>query len=191
MMTGHVSAQERRRRIRRALAIIRKDRCQIVQFERSVHFVERSVHFIAGMQELTKHVELGKPKTKLEKKALDRLARALRRVEVALNDPHLEPFARNYFPILKIGRVHLHSEIGQLRAHCEAFAKKQLDPPKRSAEVKRLAAAEAARLLERHGLPVTVSKNGTFCRLAASLYGDEHSNLFHSCLVVKKDRTRV
>ena len=66
-----------------------------------------------------------------------------------------------------------------------------LGKPKRSAVAKRVAAEEAALLLERAGIPLALRRGGKFCRLAAVLYGDERADLFHHCAAVKKNRNRV
>ena len=167
--------EELRRRIAQAAAIIGRDKCQIVE-------VQRSARLVQALGTLSVRRALG-IRTKRQKIAVDRLARSLRRLEVALMDPHLEPFAQNYFSIL---------EIQQLRMHCEALAKKRLNPPKRrDGELKRRSAAEAALLLERHGLPLNLTRRGKFCRLAGILYGDPQADLFHHCVAVMKDRNRA
>lgn len=165
-------AAMRRRRATKAAEIIGKGNSQIAQIELCVRFVD-------GMKEVLKRPHPNKQ----SKKAARRYEKALGRVQVVIKDPHLDRFAREYFQL---------DEVEQLRSYCRSLAKTKLEQPKpRDGIVKSIAASEAASLLERHGLPLKVSRRSRFCRLAAVLFGDRRANLYHHCAAVKKDRVGV
>jgi len=64
---------------------------------------------------------------------------------------------------------------------CESWEKSMLGKPKPDAHEKRLAADAARHLLKAHNIDPTTSKKGTFCTLAAVLYGDKSAGLQHHC----------
>jgi hypothetical protein len=165
---------ERRARIGKALELIGRNRARRVE-------VERSVRFIDGMKT---HLAANHPANKKAKTAASRVAGDLRKLVVDLKDRHLEAFVRDYFAA---------SELQSLRAHCEALAKFPHPPNRRGRgdDAKRLAAAEAAILLDRHGLPLTVGRGSLFCKLAAVLYGEARADFFHYCTSAKKARNGV
>jgi hypothetical protein len=145
---------------------------------------EVSVRFVDGMKR-----SLAKQSAKANRKdgkiAAGRVAKALRRLEVVLKNKDLEAFVRDRFPLSE-------SELRQWREHCEAITRIKLPKPARRDGVeKQLAAAEAAFLLESHGLPLSVTRRGRFCRLAAVLFGDTRADLHHQCLDAKQARNRV
>jgi hypothetical protein len=79
-------------------------------------------------------------------------------------------------------------DIAFWRKRAHAAANTKLPRPSPYNPAKRHAAIEAVRLLEKHGLPLNVTRNGKFCRLAPLLYSDEHIDLFHICRVVKAEQ---
>jgi hypothetical protein len=42
-----------------------------------------------------------------------------------------------------------------------------------------------------HGIPLKLSRNGKFCRLAAVLWGGQKANLYHYCSAVKAGQNRA
>ena len=74
-------------------------------------------------------------------------------------------------------------------AHDLAVYERSLgNKPKPDAYEKRMAAEAGLRLCERFDVKPTTTKRGTFCRLAAVLYGDERADLQHHCREVLKRR---
>ena len=81
-------------------------------------------------------------------------------------------------------------QLQQLLARTEVFSKWPLGKPKRATQIdKRLAATEAAALLDLHGVPLNVTRGRGFCHLAAVLNGDATADLYEHCRAVKRDRT--
>jgi hypothetical protein len=114
------------------------------------------------------------PKRKQAKKAVRRLASALRRVEIALLG------VVNFD--LRIPMPIDDDLIRNWREDVELIAKTPSGKLTReSAERKRLAVAEAHRLLEKYGAAITPTRGSNFCRLAALLYGDPRANLRNQC----------
>jgi hypothetical protein len=113
--------------------------------------------------------------TKSQKKAAKQLASALRRIEIALpqlfNDPDFpvrgfpKPELLKWKPIL--------TKIGYSRSQKR---------PQMNALKKRLAVAEAHRLLQKYSSTrITATKGGKFWSLAALLYGDPEADLLNQC----------
>lgn len=108
-----------------------------------------------------------KPVTADDKQAIDRVAKAAHRLAAALNDTKCPEFVRRLFPDL---RKHVDD--------LENLATKPLRKPRRSAGLKRRAAAQAAFLLQHHGIGLITTRRKTFDRLAAALYGESDVSLF-------------
>lgn len=70
-------------------------------------------------------------------------------------------------------------------AICDIWEKGK-SAPKPNADDKRLATSMALRLLKKE--TPTTTKTGTFCRLAAVLYGDESADLQHHCRMVLRSK---
>src|SRR5262249_39005684 len=94
---------------------------------------------------------------KQKKAAVDRLARAIHRLEIALNDTALPSGFRGSA---------LREQLSQLRAASEKIALAKLPKPRRDVSDKRAAVREAAALLQALARPLTRSRRGEFCRLA-------------------------
>jgi hypothetical protein len=123
-------------------------------------------------------------RTKQQKQAANKVAVALRRLEDALKSEHVTLKENRCLPFDEIA-------IKFARERFEAAAKTKLGPPNRTDLGKKRAALAAARLLQKHNLPVKVSRDGKFCRLAALLYGDEEADLFRHCRAYKNDPNRI
>jgi hypothetical protein len=114
-------------------------------------------------------------KTKSQKKAARQLVSALRRVEIALpklfNDHRFPPQG---FPS---------HELKKWRSNFTKIAKTPSGKLTRiGAKRKRLAVAEAYKLLQKHSLTrITATKGSKFCQLAALLYGDRKADLTNQC----------
>ena len=137
--------------------------------------VERTVKITMGFVRRAKNAkQAGRygTLTQKQKKAAARLERGLKSVL-----PHLADDLR--------------FDTYDLWQAAKAAASKKLGPS-RPVKAQHIEAANAAyRLLERHDLPVTVSKRrgrDRFLRLAALLSGDERANLYHACRRVKADQ---
>ena len=76
---------------------------------------------------------------------------------------------------------HLLRHLELLRAICESWEKSKLGKPKPDAYEKRLAAEAALHLIKMRDIEPTATKTGTFCKLAAVLYGNKTSDLQHHC----------
>ena len=114
---------------------------------------------------------------------MDRFARALRRLQVAIKSPHLDDFIRLDFPLDEV-------QFEKWIERCEAEATVALGTPKRSSVAQKVAARMAARLLLKHGQPLTTTRHGVWCHLASVLYGEE-LDFYGHCRAVKKDLTRA
>jgi hypothetical protein len=115
------------------------------------------------------------PTNKREKLAVARVARELHRLNSALNHADLPKFARQLFPSDFLERQK------ELQAELQALGSLPLAKPKRSSEMRRMAAETAAMLMQENDLPLTTTRRGKFHRLAAALYGDDHADLFNHC----------
>jgi hypothetical protein len=134
--------------------------------------IETAVWAMIGWQERRKHRAdlFGKPVTADDKQAIDRVAKAAHRLAAALNDTKCPEFVRRLFPKSLELRKHVYA--------LEHLAAKPLRKPRRSAGLKRRAAAEAAYLLQHHGIKLITTRGKTFDRLAAALYGESDASLF-------------
>jgi hypothetical protein len=116
-----------------------------------------------------------KPTNKQEKAAVAQVAQALRRLNVALKNTTLPNFVREMFP----------GNLGECQTELESLGLRPLAKPRRSSGGKRLAAEEAAYLLEKHKLSLATTRGGKFHQLAAVLYGDDDADLFNHCRTVR------
>lgn len=127
--------------------------------------------------------------TKIQKKAVQRLATKLWQAAIALKDPNLPLDVQLLFEHdseVDAGFRFSVEDLERTHAVIAAKANKPLKPPTRADEAKRYAAEEAAQLLVAHGLPLNVTRKGKFCRLAAVLYGEPDADLFWHCRAVAK-----
>jgi hypothetical protein len=120
------------------------------------------------------YINKGKPSNKREKKAVDRLEKALHRLNMALNDVALPTGIAKAFD--RQGML-------ALQKHLKDLATRKLDKPKRPPNVgKDWAAQGAGSLLQKHGIPVERTRGKKkLHRLAAVLYGDESTDMYQYC----------
>jgi hypothetical protein len=177
----------------------------IFQIERSIRLVEglkkSRLGRVSTAADGTDDPErvAGKPISKAQKQAVRRLEVALKRVVAAVDAPDLDEFTRTLareclglIDRVPSGKHSPKNDMEQLFARCKWAGSIELDEPKRhDGDAKHIAALEAALLFERYGIPLTTTRGGKFCRLAAALYGDEDADLFHHCCAVKVDRNRA
>jgi hypothetical protein len=124
--------------------------------------------------------------TQQKKDAVARVAAALHRLDVALDNASSFPsHLRNRFP---------RAELSRLRFQCEKLGYEPLPAPRKDVYDKRIAVAEAAYLLFELDRPLTLTRTGEFCRLAAAIYGDKDADMFDLCRAFKnrhKTRSRL
>jgi hypothetical protein len=112
--------------------------------------------------------------TKQQKKAAGNLAKALYHLEMALNNPDLVSNLVLDFPMDK-------DDFETWWKRAKAAATTKLPYTGRLNLAKQHAVEAAASLLKAHGLPISGTRKGQFCRLAAVLYGNSRINLYHYC----------
>ncbi|HZN30465.1 MAG TPA: hypothetical protein VFB88_13995 [Xanthobacteraceae bacterium] len=145
--------------VRRAVKIIGEPGCK-KDVERALEEIEVWRHLFAR-------------RTKKGKIAAGRLAKALRRVDVALKSDDLFPLLRaSYLPDWKLA-IWID--------HCEALAEKSLGDDAGTGEIERCAASKAYDLMQKYGKPVSTTKRSPFERLAAALSGDVTADFHHHC----------
>jgi len=138
----------------------------------SVKGAVAAVRYVEERQKLRPYIHT-EPRNKREKKAVDRLAKALHRLNMALNDAALptsiaEPFDRQ-------GMLALHKQL-------KGLATIKLGKPRRRRNwVKHKATMHAASLLQEHDIPVERTRGKKLHRLAAVLYGDESTDMYQYC----------
>lgn len=158
-------ARIERERVGRAKAIL-GPRCDTASVGRAVRYL------LVRQERQARGADiLRRPTNKQEKAAVGRVAQELRRLNAALNNPALPEFVGKMFP----------PELREHENKLEALARLPLDKPKRSSDLKRQAAGQAAALLQEHELPLITTRGGKFHRLAAALYGKDHADLFNHC----------
>jgi hypothetical protein len=126
-----------------------------------------------ALEEIEEWRDLYARRTKKGKIAAGRLAKALRRVDVALKSDDLFPLLRmSYLPDWKLA-IWINT--------CEAIAEKSLDSDAGTGETERCVASKAYDLMRKYGKPVSTTKGSPFERLAAVLSGDAAANFHHYC----------
>jgi hypothetical protein len=155
-----VSKQERRERVRLALAVL-GSKCDKAS-------VERCVELVVMRQARWDSYRPNQHK----KAAIRRLAVVLRELEVALNNPNLPLSFRFYAQ---------RSLLSRLRAKFEYIGYGRLHKPRRNVGDKRIAVEEAASFLTELGRPLTLTRTGEFCRLAAAFFGDKEEDMLDVC----------
>jgi hypothetical protein len=116
-----------------------------------------------------------RPVNKLEKRAVERVATELRRLNAALRDSNLPTSVRKFLPndLLK----ERETELGEM-------ARRPLEKPKRpGVYLKKKAAQYASLTLQDHGIRRTTTRGGELCKLAAAYYGDRDADLFDAVRV--------
>lgn len=114
--------------------------------------------------------------TKGQKKACAEVEAALRRLQIALRAvPRVYEFPLDDNELTKLRNSY--DQAARLKSVAQRY--RSIDYGKRQA------AKEAVRLLKKCEVPLTTTKSGLFCRLAAILYGKPDANLFHVCRTVK------
>jgi hypothetical protein len=112
-------------------------------------------------------------RTKPQKEKTKQLMRALRRVDDLIRDFNKTDFPLKGFPL---------DELRKWRSIFENIAKTPSGNITRmNAERKRLAIAEAYKLLERYGKPIMGGRGSKFCKLSALLYGYPGADLSNQC----------
>jgi hypothetical protein len=109
---------------------------------------------------------------KKKKDAVARVAEALHRLDAALANTSFPSNLRKRFP---------RAELSRLRFQCEKLGYEPLPAPRKDVHDKRIAVGEAASLLFELDRPLTLTRTGEFCRLAAALYGDKDTDMFDRC----------
>jgi hypothetical protein len=122
-------------------------------------------------------------KTKRAKKAAERLASALRRVDTALKDKNLDFFLMRHFPFSR-------DQVLDWISRCE-FAWKFPSGKKGiqlKAEKKQIAVSEAHSLMKQYGAHIKTAKGSDFCRLAALLFGELEADLHNQCRAALREK---
>lgn len=70
-------------------------------------------------------------------------------------------------------------------------AKTKIGPQSPTRPEKYHAAEVAARLLKKHGIPLSFGRAGKFCKLAAVIYGDPEEEFLHHCRAIGANRNRA
>ena len=131
------------------------------------------VRYVEERQKRRPYIYTDEPRNKREKKAVDRLAKALHRLNMALNDVALPTSIAEAF-----------DRQGMLARHkyLTGLATRKLGKPKRRPNrVKHEATEQAVSLLQEHGIPVERTRGKKLHRLAAVLYGDESTDMYQYC----------
>jgi hypothetical protein len=114
-------------------------------------------------------------RTKKGKIAAGRLAKALRRVDIALKSDDLFSPLTFYLP---------HDKLLRWIDHCEAISEKSLNADASTGEAERCAASQAYDLMRRYDRPISTTKRSPFEKLAAALSGDVTADFHHYCRAV-------
>jgi hypothetical protein len=113
-------------------------------------------------------------RTKKQKAAVNRLARALQRLRAVLNQKDLLPTLRSDFPMNESDLEQWCRRVEQIKA-TKLLNRAHLD------RAKRHAVESAAEFCECHGVKLDKSRNGKFCRIAEVFYRDGNAKLHHYC----------
>jgi hypothetical protein len=113
-------------------------------------------------------------RTKKQKAAVNRLARALRRLRAVLNQKDLLSTLRSDFPMNE-------SDLERWCRRLEQIAATRLLKRGRLDRAKRHAVESAAEFCECHDVKLTKARNGEFCRVAEAFYRDGNAKLYHYC----------
>jgi hypothetical protein len=159
--------QELNSRIARAKKILGHN-CDEKQIEKSI----RAMLYRQSRKEHAIEIVIT-PSNKLQREAVSKVARSLYNLNAALKNKNFPRYYLKYFePDQK--REELQRRFAKL-------ASSPLKPPKRSSALQRYAVSLAADLLDRHNLPRSVTRGGTFWKLAAALYGKNSPDMFNHC----------
>ncbi len=112
--------------------------------------------------------ELLAPKNKQEKAAIDRVAKALRRLRHTLQIEHLPKFVKDRFDEGNLNTISAWLDIMGRTSLKHRWGKSTAPP-----HLQRRAVQLAADLLYEHKIRLVTTRGGKFHRLAAALYGDE------------------
>ena len=113
-------------------------------------------------------------RTKAQKAAVKRFARALRRLKAVLNQKDLLSTVRSDFPMNE-------SDLEKWCRLVEQIAATRLLKRGRLDRAKRYAVESAADFCQCHGVKMTKARNGKFCRVAEAFYRDGNAKLYHYC----------
>jgi hypothetical protein len=160
---SHAAAQRWIDRVDRAVAIIGHPACR--------DDVEQAVESIAYQHAFATR------RSKRGKAAARNLARALRHVQIALQNEHLFPWLAASLNEQKVA--------GWID-HCDAIAGRPLKGANErwTGAAERRAVEEAYELLRKYGRPATTTKGSQLEQLAAILYGNANADLHHYCRAV-------
>ena len=194
----HANAH-RRRLIDKALAIIGKPEAR-AEIEKSIiEQMEKTQRQSKGTPyQYAKRSGYYGVQTKRQKLAAKRLALALDKLERSLDykkNPDLPVDLRYCRCRLRDSDEVVEVEVEepylrQWRRNAEKLVAKPLRQEKRSNPGGKYAANAAYSLLERYGIPRTISKESKFVRLASVIYGDPSKGLYEFCRAVKVERER-
>jgi len=184
------------------------------------HEVEAAVHACAACDDRAGAVWPPVPKSKEDKRAAKSIADAMQKLELNLvRKTHGDADLRSVIHRATYGSedefAEWRAQLARWRELFLAFAGTlERDEPSffpsdgsgwplghqrkstKKLVAKRAAAEQAARLLQIHGLPLSVTrvsgKNGSvFCRVAALLYGDRTADLSYQCNKIRKRESGV
>jgi hypothetical protein len=113
-------------------------------------------------------------RTKKQKAAVNRLARALLRLKAAVNQKDLISTLRSDFPMNE-------SDCEKWSKRVDQIAATLLPNPGRLNYAKRYAVQLVAEFLQCYDVELTKARNGKFCRVAEAFYGDGSVKLYHYC----------
>ena len=157
--------------------------------------VYRAACFVRGY----KHAKFPTTSTKVQKAAAEDLEQALHRLERALKNPNLADDLRDAVPVEVVDWEQWDEDVAEARSRYLSTVKQWRE---RAAEArnrdlswlgksgnsaKKNAARYAARLLIAHNIPLTLSRRGSWCQLAALLYGEPKADFLHHCREAKAD----
>lgn len=111
--------------------------------------------------------------SKAQKRAVKKMADALRRLEAALKSSDLISALKTDFPMKG-------DEIERRYKQLETIAETKLAPGRLDLPA-RYAVQAAADFLSQHGVRLTVDREGKFCRLAEVFYRPGDAKLYHYC----------
>ena len=166
-----------------ALAIIGDGARQRNSVEFAMNFVSRAKSSSGRYSSLDLSSGRYGTLTKGQKIAARQFAKALKNLESALKSADLSMDLRLGFPMDGI-------DFKEWQARAEEAAKTPLRATGPTNPAKNIAAQKAAQLLEAARIPVSSTRGGKFCKLAAILFGDPEADLFYQCRKVIADRNR-
>ncbi len=115
---------------------------------------------------------------KANRRALERFEAALHRVRIELKKL---PDALRY----PLQSTHIDSQCEVSMAVCRKHPARHPGKPRRNSAGKKFAAAQALHLLSKHRLGADTNRRGSWCKLAAVLYGEKDADLSRYCRALR------